>query len=351
LLVSSGPSAISLFVFTATGGIPPYTYQWERNTDGGSYSNLSGATSFAVTDSTAVLGHLYGYRCVATDSESTPATVTSAAVTAQIYTGGALSGTVPSANDVRYGTAVGSTTGLLVVPPAANVLSGTTFDYDATAGTATVPTAAQVLASVTGYGAGGTALAGTVVQASAGDVRAGTNYGPSNGITGTCAVPTASQVLIGVSVDAATGTVTLPTAGQVESGITFGASLGSTGTYSSGGGYTLAQIAAAVWQDTTAGDFTAAGSPGAILAAIGGWAPVDTVTAVLASNGLDAIVVETGCNARQALSPILSAAAGVLTGAGTATPVFKNPAGTATRITGTIDTSGNRTASVLNLPA
>ena len=43
----------------------------------------------------------------------------------------------------------------------------------------------------------------------------------------------------------------------------------------------------------------------------------------LAAAGLDAITVETGINARQALSPILAAAAGVLTGAGTGTIVIQ----------------------------
>lgn len=49
--------------------------------------------------------------------------------------------------------------------------------------------------------------------------------------TGTLAVPTASQVLSGVAVDAGTGNVQLPAASDVKVGTTFGASGGSTGTY------------------------------------------------------------------------------------------------------------------------
>ena len=136
-------------------------------------------------------------------------------------------GTVPSPNDVRLGTAVASTTGLLVVPSAANVLAGTTFDYNTTAGTATVPTAAQVLTGVS-YGAAGTALTGTVTLPTASSVLTTATFGPSSGTTGTVALPTTSQVITGVGFGAGgtalTGNVTLPTVGYVQSGIQYGAS-------------------------------------------------------------------------------------------------------------------------------
>jgi len=72
---------------------------------------------------------------------------------------------------------------------------------------------------------------------------------------------------------------------------------------------------------------------------------------VLSSAGLDQVVIETGINARQALSPILSAAAGVLAGAAT-TSITIAAAGTpaTNRITATVDASGNRSAVALNLP-
>lgn len=72
----------------------------------------------------------------------------------------------------------------------------------------------------------------------------------------------------------------------------------------------------------------------------------------LSSDGLDNIVVETGVNARQALSPILAAAAGVLAGAATTTvTIAAGNQPSVNRITATVDSSGNRSAVTLNLPA
>lgn len=72
----------------------------------------------------------------------------------------------------------------------------------------------------------------------------------------------------------------------------------------------------------------------------------------LSRSGLDTIQVESGMNARQALSVAAAAAAGRLSGAGTSTIVIEgaNASGTV-RISGTVDASGNRVAVVLNLPA
>lgn len=71
----------------------------------------------------------------------------------------------------------------------------------------------------------------------------------------------------------------------------------------------------------------------------------------LASDGLDSIPVETGVNARQALSPILAASAGVISGAGTGTIVIRGGNVATTRITASTDGGGNRTAVTLSLPA
>jgi len=49
-------------------------------------------------------------------------------------------------------------------------------------------------------------------QPSASNVRSGTVYGPTNELTGTCAVPSAGSVALGVPVDATTGTAVLTTA-------------------------------------------------------------------------------------------------------------------------------------------
>ena len=71
---------------------------------------------------------------------------------------------------------------------------------------------------------------------------------------------------------------------------------------------------------------------------------------VLAAAGLDAIPVEAGINARQALAPILAASAGVVTGAGTGTIVIQGANGNASRIVANTDNAGNRLSVVLALP-
>lgn len=89
--VNSGPAGVSLTAGAATGGTPAYTYQWQRSTTSGSgFANLAGLTSLSATDTTAVAGTLYYYRVRATDSLA--ATAVSNEVTAQLYTGGAISG-------------------------------------------------------------------------------------------------------------------------------------------------------------------------------------------------------------------------------------------------------------------
>ena len=72
---------------------------------------------------------------------------------------------------------------------------------------------------------------------------------------------------------------------------------------------------------------------------------------VLSSAGLDAIAIEAGVNARQALSPILAASAGVVAGAGTGVIVIKGGNSATTRITATTDNAGNRSSVTLTLPS
>lgn len=74
----------------------------------------------------------------------------------------------------------------------------------------------------------------------------------------------------------------------------------------------------------------------------------------LSSTGLDAVVVETGVNARQALAIIGSSVAGKAAGLDTSTATFYaiGASGTSTvRGVYTVDASGNRTASTLTPPA
>ncbi|WP_435015700.1 hypothetical protein TA3x_003246 [Tundrisphaera sp. TA3] len=71
---------------------------------------------------------------------------------------------------------------------------------------------------------------------------------------------------------------------------------------------------------------------------------------LLAASGLDATSVEAGVNARQALSMILAASAGVISGSGTGSITIKGANSTATRITAITDNAGNRSSIQLNLP-
>ncbi len=92
----SGPGGIIVTAADATSGTPPYTYQWYRNVDGGSFTLLPngggvlGATTRTVTDASVTTGVLYGYKLFYTDAAV--ASVNSNVITAQLYLGGVLSG-------------------------------------------------------------------------------------------------------------------------------------------------------------------------------------------------------------------------------------------------------------------
>lgn len=75
------------------------------------------------------------------------------------------------------------------------------------------------------------------------------------------------------------------------------------------------------------------------------------VTGQAPANFLDTIVVETGVNLRQALSAILAASAGVVSGAGSGTVVLKGGNTSTTRISATTDDAGNRSSVTLTLPS
>lgn len=88
--------------------------------------------------------------------------------------------------------------------------------------------------SATQYGWAGTELTGTLIvggatYTSAANVRFGTDRG--DGTIGTLRVPTVSQTLAGVLVDASTGNVVLPSVGDVEASVTFGAASALVGTF------------------------------------------------------------------------------------------------------------------------
>lgn len=171
--------------------------------------------------------------------------------------------------------------------------------------------------------------------------------------TGAIAVAVMSDVSDTVGADVATiatGTATLLTrvtgtvalASQIPPNFT-------TALFASAGVFSVGALANA---PTGGGgsDPWATALPGGYTAGQAGYILGHPLVSTLAANGLDAVIVETGMNARQALSPIAAASAGVLSGAGSGTIVIKGANVATTRITATVDGAGNRTGIVLNLP-
>jgi hypothetical protein len=135
--------------------------------------------------------------------------------TSWVYEGDSLTGTaaIPSAANVRSGTATDATTGTLVVPSTGNVKTGVSFDNSST-GTYdgsdrwTDPGESNTRLG-TAYKANSTSnnKTGAAAIPSAANVRAGT---ATDATIGTLAVPAASDVRSGVSVDAGVGTCAVP---------------------------------------------------------------------------------------------------------------------------------------------
>jgi hypothetical protein len=76
----------------------------------------------------------------------------------------------------------------------------------------------------------------------------------------------------------------------------------------------------------------------------------DKMGYALASSGLDTITIEAGINLRQALSPILAQAAGVIAGMGSGVMVVKGANTNTTRITAVLDDAGDRSSVSLSMP-
>jgi hypothetical protein len=120
---------------------------------------------------------------------------------------------------------------------------------------------------------------------------------------------------------------------------------GSVGSVSGNVGGSVASVVGAVGSVTGAVGSVAGNVDGTV-------ASVVTKTGyALAANGLDSIVVETGLNARQALSINASASGGKLSGAATTTITILGAGVATTRILATVDEDGNRSAVTLTPPA
>ena len=128
---------------------------------------------------------------------------------------------IPTAANVRSGTATDATTGTLAVPSASDVRNGTAVDN--TTGTLVVPSLANTKIGVAGDGGTGT-YDGSDRHTDPGvaNVRSGTAYksnSTSNNRTGTAAIPSAADVRSGTATDATTGTLAVPSASDVRDGV------------------------------------------------------------------------------------------------------------------------------------
>lgn len=116
-----------------------------------------------------------------------------------------------------YGPGPGSLTGSYVGAATTDVRFGTI--YGGGTGSLHVPTASQVL-----NGVQVDATTGNVMQASTADVRLGTTYGPSSSLTGLVNIPSVVNVISGIPVDQTVGTWVSAPINKVESGYSYGAS-------------------------------------------------------------------------------------------------------------------------------
>lgn len=123
-------------------------------------------------------------------------------------------------------------------PAVGNVLSGVTYNGGTATGTLALPSAAQVLSGIS-FGAGGTQFTGTITLPTTAQVLSGVTFGAGGASTGTITLPTVNQVLTAVTFGpsgGSTGTVTLPTTAQVQQSVAFGPNNSLTGTYIGAGG-------------------------------------------------------------------------------------------------------------------
>ncbi len=142
-------------------------------------------------------------------------------------------------------------------PDIANVRSATAYTIAGAAltGTAAIPTAANVRS-----GTATDATTGTLAVPTASNVRLGISI---DNTTGTLVVPSASDVRLGTAVATTTGTLDLPMVSVVLTGTVFDNTT-KTGTLAVP---TAAQNAAAVWDEATSGH-TTAGSFGVLMKAL-----------------------------------------------------------------------------------
>lgn len=244
-------SAITFGMCHTGGSLSDYDLNeaaiWDYALSSADITNLTARSTFLAT--TSFDGTAYSDPGIANVRSGTVYTVA----------GSSLTGTcaVPTTSQVLNGVSVGSATGNVVLPSTSDVLTGINFGPSSgTSGTLIIPTASQVLNGVSFGSTTGNVVLPTDAQVELSvtfgpsssctgtytgsnlwsdpgvlNVRYGTSYNANgSGLIGSCAVPTASQVLNDIAIDATYGNVTLPTASEVLTGINFGPSSGTAGT-------------------------------------------------------------------------------------------------------------------------
>ncbi len=134
-------------------------------------------------------------------------------------------------------------------------------------------------------------------------------------------------------------TLTTYTGDTPQTGDSF-ARIGATGSGLTSLAPSATALSTAQWSNTRAGYLDNL-SGGAVALASG---------VTLTSAGLNSVVIETGLNARQAISIIAAACAGAATGVSTGSPVYKGAGVATTRIVATAS-SGDRSSVILTPPA
>jgi hypothetical protein len=110
---SAGSNTVALTATAASGGTAPYTYQWYRSTTSGvKGSALSGATSRAHDDNTAVNGTPYYYTLDATDAAAATVSYTQKTATPGSFVAPNITSTdIESGTSGSFLTSAGSNTG------------------------------------------------------------------------------------------------------------------------------------------------------------------------------------------------------------------------------------------------
>lgn len=200
------------------------------------------------------------------------------------------------------------------------------------------------LVTVTTAGITTASFATGAIDAAALAADAGTEIGAAVWASGTRVLTAGTNIVLAKGTGI-TGFNDLDTAGVATA--VWNAATGSYGTTNSYGALIETNLDAMVSTRST----FAGGAVASVTAPVTVGTITDKTGYKLASDGVDAVVIEAGANLRQAMSGIFAAECGRLSGAATNTVVILGAGTAITRIQATVDPDGNRTAVILSLPA